>query len=478
MIDRQSKIIATLGPATDGYEATTRLLKAGVDVVRLNMSHSDHKLLRQRVNMVKKVAAEINRVVAILVDLQGPKIRVASFENDSVQLKKGDAFTLVVGMTKPGNQTCVGVTYPKLTKDCKKGDIILLDDGRITMRVIAISGKQVQCKVINGGILSNRKGLNKKGGGISAASITTKDRQDIQAAAQIGADYVAVSFVRSADDIKLTRKLLTQAGGDAGIIAKIETSEAVSSYAQLLAIVQASDGSMLARGDLGVEIGETQLIGMQKDLITMCRANDKISIIATQMMETMIESPTPTRAEVSDVANAVLDGSDAVMLSAETAAGKHPHLVVETMASICLGAASYHGGFSNRAAAENTDGLADDNINRKIARSAVQAANSISKVVALVSLTESGSSALHMSRMNTEIPIFGLSRHPKTLRKMALYRDVVPMYFNQPPKYVGVAVLKFMREQKLMRKGERMVLTSGTQRLVSGGTNTMRVLEA
>ncbi|MBE8183038.1 MAG: pyruvate kinase [Candidatus Portiera sp.] len=474
---RQSKIIATLGPSTDGYEATSRLIKAGVDVVRLNMSHSDHKVLRERVKVVKKVATEIDRPIAILVDLQGPKIRVASFKNGSVNLKKGTIFTLVVGMTKLGDDTCVGVTYANLVKDCKKGDMILLDDGRITMKVQSISGKKVKCKVVDGGVLSNRKGLNKKGGGISAASITTKDKEDIRAAAEIGADYLAVSFVRSADDMHLTRKLLTKAGGDAGIIAKIETSEAVATYDHLLAIVKASDGAMLARGDLGVEIGETKLIGMQKDLIAMCRANDKISIIATQMMETMIDNPSPTRAEVSDVANAVLDGSDAVMLSGETAAGKHPHLVVETMARICEGADSYHGGFA-QVAPKNINVESNDNISRKIARAAVRTATTTDKVVALVSLTESGSSALYMSRMNTNIPIYGFSRHRKTLRKMALYRDVVPVYFKQPPENVGLAVLDFMREKKLMKRKDRMVLTSGMTHLVSGGSNTMRVLEA
>lgn len=478
MIDRQSKIIATLGPATDGYEAMSKLLKAGVDVVRLNMSHSDHKLLRERVKLVRKVAAELARPIAILLDLQGPKIRVARFKQGSVHLKRGAPFTLIVGMTKLGDDTCVGVTYANLVKDCKKGDMILLDDGRITLRVQTISGKKVKCKVVDGGTLSDRKGLNKKGGGISAASITTKDKQDIRAAAEIDADYVAVSFVRSADDIDLTRKLLTKAGSDAGIIAKIETSESVSSYEKLLSIVKASDGSMLARGDLGVEIGETKLIGMQKDLITMCRANDRISIIATQMMETMIDNPLPTRAEVSDVANAVLDGSDAVMLSAETAAGKHPHLVVETMARICEGANSYHGGFSNVTPTASENASSNVNISRKIARAAVETATTTDKVVALVSLTESGSSALYMSRMNTDIPIYGFSRHPKTLRRMSLYRDVVPVYFKQPSKNVGLAVLDFMRKKKLMKRKERMVLTSGMTHLVSGGSNTMRVLEA
>lgn len=477
MIDRQSKIIATLGPATDGYEAMSKLLKAGADVVRLNMSHSDHKLLRERVNLVKKVSAELGRHVAILVDLQGPKIRIASFEKGFVRLKRGAEFTLVVGMTKLGDETCVGVTYANLTKDCKKGDMILLDDGRVTLKVLNISGKNVKCKVVDGGVLSNRKGLNKKGGGISAASITSKDKKDIQAAAAIGADYVAVSFVRSADDINLTRRLLTKAGGDAGIIAKIETSESVSTYEKLLAIVKASDGAMLARGDLGVEIGETKLIGMQKDLITMCRANDRISIIATQMMETMIDNPLPTRAEVSDVANAVLDGSDAVMLSAETAAGKHPHLVVETMARICEGADSYHGGFSNATPIDNENNSAHGNISRRIARAAVAAATHTDKVVALVALTESGSTAMYMSRMNTDIPIYGFSRNPKTLRRMALYRDVTPVYFKQPAKNVGLAVLDFMRKKKLVKRKERMVLTSGMTHLVSGGTNTMRVLE-
>ena len=476
MIDRQAKIIATLGPATDSYDSMSRLLKAGVDVVRLNLSHGDHKQLEARVKMVKQISEDLHRPIAMMFDLQGPKIRIANFDEGSVHLKRGDEFTLVVGMSKPGNKNCVGVTYLKLAKDCKKGDMLLLDDGRITMQVKKISGNNLTCKVVNGGVLKDRKGLNKKGGGLSTNSITTKDKQDIKIAVKLGADYIAVSFVRSAEDIRIARRLITKAGGDAHIIAKIETAEAVKNHEDLLAIVKESDGTMIARGDLGVEIGETQLIGMQKNLIAMCRANYRIAITATQMMETMIENPLPTRAEVFDVANAVLDGTDAVMLSAETASGKHPHLVVETMGRICLGADSYHGE-SDPLALESSKSPKIERINRAIAMAAVRTAHSIDGVVALVSLTESGSTALYMSRTNTAIPIYGLSSHHKALRKMMLYRDVVPLYFEQPPEQAGMAVLDFMRRQKLIKKGERIVLTSGMNRLVSGGTNTMRVLE-
>lgn len=477
MISRQAKIIATLGPATDNYTSLLRLLKAGVDVVRLNLSHGDNKQLEMRVGMVKQISRELQRPIGIMFDLQGPKIRIANFENEEINLECGDEFTLIIGMSKPGNKKCVGVTYSRLANDCKKGDMLLLDDGRITMQVIKISVNKVICRVVNGGVLQNRKGLNKKGGGLSANSITAKDKADIKKIVQLGADYIAVSFVRSADDIKLARRLIKKSGGDAGIIAKIETAESVRSYEGLLAIVKESDGAMMARGDLGVEVGETRLIGMQKDLITMCRANDRIAITATQMMETMIENPLPTRAEVFDVANAVLDGTDAVMLSAETASGKHPHLVVETMSKICTGADSYHQRF-NILAAKPSQSSKIEQINRAIAVAAVRTAHSIDKVMALVSLTESGSTALYMSRINTSIPIYGLSSHQKTLRKMMLYRDLVPLYFEQPSEQVGMAVLNFMQHHKFIKKGERMILTSGMNRLVSGSTNTMRILEA
>ena len=480
MIKRQSKIIATLGPATDGYAAMHRLIKAGVDVVRLNMSHGDKTQIINRVKLVRQVAKELDRQVGIMFDLQGPKIRIANFAGGYIKLKRGDAFSLIVGMRELGNQEAVGVSYSGLAKDCGKGDEILLDDGRITMKVESIRGKKINCKVLNGGILSDRKGLNKRGGGISTKSITAKDRKDIKLACELGADYLAISFVRSSDDIKLARSLVKRYGaGKQDIIAKIETASAVKSYNHMLDIITASDGAMMARGDLGVEIGETALIGKQKDLIAMCRSNDRIAITATQMMETMIENPLPTRAEVFDVANAVLDGSDAVMLSAETAAGKHPHLVVETMGRICRGADSYHGGFADPMVGENEEKLCDNSmINRKIARAAVRTANGIDKVAALVSLTESGSTTLYMSRINTTIPIYGLSSHPEALRRMSLYRGVVPIFYKQPKNQVGLAVLDFMRKEKMLKKGQRMVLTSGMDRFISGGTNTMRVLEA
>ena len=480
MEDRQSKIIATLGPSTDGEKAMERLIVAGVNVVRLNLSHGNYEQLEERVALTHKLAKKHKRYVATLFDLQGPKIRIGNFAEGSITLKKGDPFNLIVGMDAPGDQEKVGVTYAGLVNDCKKGDVILLDDGRITMEVVKIEKKALalKCKVLHGGVLKDRKGLNKQGGGISAESITGKDRQDIKKAAELEADYVAVSFVNSADDINLTRKLLTKVGSTAQIIAKIETADAVRSEENLVGIIKASDGIMIARGDLGVEIGEPQLIALQKNLIALCLSLDRVCITATQMMETMIENPLPTRAEVFDVANAVLDGSDAVMLSAETASGKHPHLVVETMARVCAGADSYHGNFTAPPPPTRNPAVGDTRINRKIAREAVHTANTINKVTALVSLTESGSTVLYMSRMNTKIPIYGLSRHPKTLRRMALYRDVIPLFFKQPKEQAGLAVLDFMLKNKLIAKGERIVLTSGMHHLVTGGTNVLRILEA
>lgn len=474
-MQRQAKIIATLGPATDGRVTLNRLLRAGTDAVRLNCSHSNCDEIRVRVAAVRELADEIGKPIAIILDLQGPKIRINAFAAGSVWLKKGAPFIVDCGRRTVGNEHIVGVGYKKLAQDCKPRDVLLLDDGRITMQVKKIRGSQVHCEIINGGELKDRKGLNKLGGGLSAATLSAKDKADIRLAAELKADYIAVSFPRSAQDMETARHLAQKAGSQAQLIAKIERAEVVRDASTLQTVVRASDGAMMARGDLGVEIGDTHLIGLQKNLIAMCRMENRIAITATQMMETMIENPTPTRAEVFDVANAVLDGTDAVMLSAETSNGKHPHLVVETMARICRDATNHRGGFFNPTV-ELPRKL--DKIPHAIAYAAINVANTIDRVTALVCLTESGSTVLSMSRINTRIPIYALSHHAHTLRRTILYRDVTPLYFDQPARNRDAAVLDFLRSKKFIKKGDRIILTFGTQSLVSGLTNTMRVLQA
>ncbi|HET6564098.1 MAG TPA: pyruvate kinase, partial [Xanthomonadales bacterium] len=333
---RRTKIIATLGPATDKRETLHALIQAGADVLRLNMSHGPIETHEQRMRMAREVAAEAGREVAILFDLQGPKIRIETFAEGSVLLEMGDQFVLDAGNPKrPGDKSGVGVSYARLADDVKAGDTLLLDDGLLSMRVLSIADRKIICEVENGGVLGNRKGINLQGGGLSIAGIAEHDLAHIKLAARLDADYVAVSFARNADDMNRARELLRQSGSNAALMAKIERVEAIDNLEE---ICDASDAILVARGDLGVEIGFAELPGLQKRIITTALQHNRIVATATQMMQSMVENPIPTRAEVLDVANAVLDGSDAVMLSAETAVGRHPAKVVETMHRICLGA--------------------------------------------------------------------------------------------------------------------------------------------
>jgi pyruvate kinase len=472
---RRTKIVATLGPATDDKDVLEKLILAGVNVVRLNFSHGsaeDHKL---RARMVNEIAAKHHLYVAILGDLQGPKIRIASFENGSVQLTEGDEFTLDLSLDKnSGNESTVGVDYPALAKDCQTNDILLLDDGRIRLQVVSILGKRIHTKVVLGGTLSNNKGINKLGGGLSAKALTQKDRTDIVTASEIGVDYVAVSFPRSADDMLLARKLLREAGSDAATIAKIERAETVNDKALLDEIILASDGVMVARGDLGVEIGDPELIGVQKHIIERARVLDRTVITATQMMESMINNPFPTRAEVFDVANAVLDGTDAVMCSAETAAGLFPVETVKVINDVCIGAEKVR-----------TTQLSNHRINEEfkevdeaIAMSVMYAANHLKGVRAIISFTESGSTPLWMSRIRSGMPIFAFSNRDATLRKVALYRGVEPIKFSSTQAvrelYIKEAIASLALDG-YVSEGDVVIASIGAFGQ-HGGTNSMRIL--
>ncbi|MGD8443874.1 MAG: pyruvate kinase, partial [Desulfobacterales bacterium] len=401
---RRTKIIATLGPAVDDDSAIENLIRAGIDLARINFAHgtlSDHQ---RRVKSVRDCAASLGRQIGILADLQGPKVRIAQFADGWVNLKPGAEFVLDASLpASAGTQDMVGINYKRLPKDVKSGDILLLDDGRVELEVARIEGERIICAVNSGGELSDNKGINRSGGGLSAGALAEKDCQDLKAAVAMQVDYIAISFVRSSADIREARWLLSEAAGTAGIIAKIERSEAVK---EIDDIVRASDGVMIARGDLGVEIGDAEVPAIQKSIIQKARFLDKPVITATQMMESMIQSPVPTRAEVSDVANAVVDGTDAVMLSGETAVGKHPEKVVTAVGRICLAAERRP---STRISKHRVD-RRFKRVDEAISMSAMYAANHLD-IKAIVALTESGSTPLWMSRIRTAIPIFGLSRH-------------------------------------------------------------------
>ena len=467
---RATKIVATLGPASSSAEVLERLIVAGVNVVRMNFSHGTKEDHLGRAQMVRDIAAKHGKPVGILADLQGPKIRVGKFAENKITLKAGDAFILD-GKCELGNQERVGIDSKELPRDVKPGDALLLNDGLIVMDVQSVRGEEIHCKVRNGGVLSNNKGINRQGGGLSAPALTAKDMEDIKTAASIGVDYVAISFPKSAADMYMARQLMRAAGGHALTIAKIERVEAVASLDEIL---DASDGVMVARGDLAVEVGDAAVPALQKKMIRMARERNKLAITATQMMESMILSPVPTRAEVSDVANAVLDGTDAVMLSAETASGKYPIHTVEAMARVCLEAEKSHEVTLDR---EFLDRVFT-RIDQSIAMAAIWTAHHL-KVKAIAALTESGSTALWMSRLNCGVPIYALTPSAAAQTKMCLYRDVYPLLMKQT--HTDRDELLYDAEQLLMEagvveKGDLIVLTIGEPIGTPGGTNTLKIV--
>ncbi len=469
---RQTKIIATLGPATDAPEVIRQMIEVGVNLVRLNMSHGDHLSQEKRIQTVRALAKELQKPVGILVDLQGPKIRVANFKEGSVTLVPGQSFILDSACDpNEGNQERVGLDYAGLVHDVKPGDCLLLNDGLIEMKVMQVSGTQIQCQVTVGGVLSNHKGINLKGGGLSAGAITDKDKADIEALAHWNVDYVALSFVRSADDIEQARHLLNAVGSTARLIAKIERVEAVE---HMNSIIDAADAIMVARGDLGVELGYAQLPGVQKALIHRALARDKAVITATQMMESMIKNPIPTRAEVSDVANAVLDGTDAVMLSAETATGDYPVAVVQAMHDICIEAEKRR---VSKIIRHHSD-VPFARIDETIAMAAMYAAHHI-QIAAIIALTESGATPLWMSRVRSPDPIFGLSRNLKTLGYMTLYGGVYPLFFDVmggQPWEVSQRAIDLLTAKGWVKQGERVLITKGEALGQMGGANALKIL--
>ncbi|MCM8594961.1 pyruvate kinase [Accumulibacter sp.] len=469
-MSRDTKIVATLGPASSDADTLERMIRAGVDVVRLNFSHGKPEDHVARGRLVREVAARVGRPVGILADLQGPKIRVGRFADGRIWLEKGQRFILDANCDL-GNGERVGLDYKALTRDVSAGSVLLLDDGRIVLDVERVVGSEIFTIVRHGGELSDNKGINRQGGGLSAPALTAKDMEDIRTAAGMGVDFVAVSFPKSAADMYMAKQLIHAAGGQAHTIAKIERVEAVAALEEIIA---ASDGIMVARGDLAVEVGDAAVPALQKRMIRLAREKNRLAITATQMMESMILAPAPTRAEVSDVANAVLDGTDAVMLSAETASGRYPVETVEAMARIC------------QAAEESAEVTLDrefldqvfTRIDQTISLAAIWTAYHL-KVKAIAALTESGATALWMSRLSCGVPVYALTPQPDALTKMSLYRAVFPLFMSQRPT-TRDELLKdaeqLLTDAGIVRKGDFIVLTAGDPMGTSGGTNTLKIV--
>ena len=466
---RSTKIVATLGPACNKPDVLRRMLAAGVDVVRLNFSHGTAKDHVDLATLVREVARALGREVAIMADLQGPKIRIGRFADGKIELVPGATFILDAECER-GDATRVGLDYRELVQDVGPGSMLLLDDGLIKLEVESVDGPRITTRVILGGMLSNNKGINRMGGGLSAPALTTKDMDDVKTAAQLQADYLAVSFPKSKEDLYMARQLMRAAGGRAMLIAKIERAEAIPALEE---IIDASDGIMVARGDLAVEVGNAAVPGLQKRMLRAAREHNKLTITATQMMESMIHNPVPTRAEVSDVANAVLDGTDAVMLSAETAAGRYPVETVETMAQICVEAeksdpVQLDRDFMNRTFTR---------IDQSIAMATLFTAYHL-KVKAIASLTDSGSTALWMSRHNCGCPIFALTPKVETQRRMALLRNVTSLFLKQSTDRDEAlrAAEDLLLTHSHVQRGDMIVLTIGEPMGKSGGTNTMKIV--
>lgn len=469
---RRTKIVATLGPACSNPKILERMIQSGVDVVRINFSHGTREQHIELAELTRSLARAAGRTVGILADLQGPKIRIGKFEHGKIRLEVGDQFILD-SYCELGNQERVGLDYKELPSDLETGATLMLDDGRIILGVSMVREHEVFCVVEQGGVLSNNKGINRKGGGLSAPALTNKDLEDIKTAAEFGADFLAVSFVRSGDDIRQARELALEAGGRGMVMAKIERSEAILALDDIL---EASDAIMVARGDLAVEVGDAAVPALQKRMIRSARTNNKLVVTATQMMESMITNPIPTRAEVSDVANAVLDGTDAVMLSAESAAGEYPVQAVEAMARVCLEAEKeYLVGNERRIPTT----INQATIEEAIARATMFTASGL-QIRAIAALTQSGVTALLMSRRSSKVPIFALSPNEETRRRVTLFRGVYPVEFGEGLKDPEI-ILNLAEEELLkrgvVRNGDIIVMTIGEPVGKSGGTNTMKIIK-
>lgn len=469
---RKTKILGTLGPACSDPKVLDKMMEAGLDVVRLNFSHGKAEDHIERAELVRQLARARGRAIGVLADLQGPKIRIGKFKNGKITLNKGDKFILDANC-KEGTQDRVGLDYKDLPKDVARGATLLLDDGRIEMWVEKVEGDEIHCTVIQGGPLSNNKGINRKGGGLSAAALTEKDMEDLKTAVELKADYIAISFPKTAADVRQARELIKAAGGKSLIVAKIERAEAIENLDEIL---DEADAIMVARGDLGVEVGDAAVPALQKRMIRMARDKNKLAITATQMMESMITSPIPTRAEVSDVANAVLDGTDAVMLSAETAAGDYPVEAVAAMHRVCLEAEKEAQPYIGEARLTRSFLRTDESIAMSAAYTSLHM-----NIKAIAALTQSGSTCLWMSRHSTHVPIYALTPEVETRRKVTLFRGVYPINFkigkDNDREDLLEAAEEELRRRGAVREGDLIILTIGEPIGTSGGTNTLKIVK-
>tara|TARA_B100001013_G_scaffold330636_1_gene245709 strand:- start:149 stop:1591 length:1443 start_codon:yes stop_codon:yes gene_type:complete len=470
---RRTKIIATLGPATDESGVLEKLIAAGVDVFRLNYSHQTHNHHEKRMKEIRRLSLEYKHAVAVIADLQGPKIRIENFKSGKIQLKEGGNFKINTKLSSDsGDESQVGISYKQLANDLKVNDRLLIDDGRIVLGVLSIDNYIIDCEVITGGELTNSKGINLQGGGLSADALTNKDIEDMKHAAKIEVDFVAISFPRDAKDIKKARKMMKDCNCNAQIIAKIERADALNHIEE---IIKESDVIMIARGDLGVEVGDAALPPIQKSLIKKARDMDRAVITATQMMESMIENKIPTRAEVFDVANAVIDGTDAVMLSGETSIGHYPDEAVKSMSRICEVAEK------QRSVRESDHRINQrfETISEAVAMSSMYSANHIG-AKAICSLTETGGTCLWMSRISSGIPIYAFTRHTATRRRVALYRGVYPMKFDithSDPLEANKQMIDQLIEQNVVVEGDFVIITKGDLRGKRGATNNMKIIQ-
>lgn len=471
---RRTKIVATLGPASDQNNHLEKMIQAGMNVVRINFSHGSPEEHTSRINKVRALGQQHAVSIGVLADLQGPKIRIERFISGSIQLDEGQLFTLdAQHPADAGTTERVGIAYKQLVNDVKVGNTLLFDDGRIAVVVENVDASSILCRVLIGGKLSDRKGINLQGGGLSAPALTEKDKIDIVTAAKLGADYLAVSFVKNAGDIHQARQLFYAAGGKGRIVAKIERAEALVHIDE---IIEAADVIMIARGDLGVEIGDAALPPVQKRLIQLARTRNRIVITATQMMESMIESPIPTRAEVFDVANAVIDGTDAVMLSAETANGRYPDKAIAAMDRICREV-------EKQPQVTHSNHRLDTRFKRvdeAIALAAMYIANHLT-VRAIATLTYSGSTPLWMSRISSGLPIFALTPNPETCTRLTLYRGVTPILFSIPQRshygQINRMMVEQLKKQNIVQNGDLVILAKGDYQHIEDGTNALKIVE-
>jgi pyruvate kinase len=467
---RRTKIVATVGPASRERKVLESLCQAGVDVVRLNFSHGEHHEHFAVMQAVREISVHLGRPIALLQDLSGPKIRTGRLKDGKpVELKTGARVTITTDETIEGTAQLISTTYDPLPKDVSPGDRILLDDGNLELRVIRASLHEVECEVVHGGWLKPNKGMNLPGVKLSTPALTEKDRRDLAFGVQSGVDYVALSFVRQAADVEECRALIRSLGGRCPVIAKIEKREAVNDLTSILGV---TDGVMVARGDLGVELPTEEVPTLQKRIIAMANGAGKVVITATQMLESMVENPRPTRAEATDVANAILDGTDGCMLSAETASGQYPVEAVATMARIALYTEEHYGAF--RPPASVTMGGTS-----MVARSLARVASTVAEELGcklIVAFTESGTTAHLLSTYRPRAPIAAVTYNPDTYRRLALWWGVVPVKseFAETTDDMIVKGELLLKGQGLIAKGDTILMLAG-QSHTAGATNMLRV---